>query len=263
MSGFDAPNVSQRTSRILIQNNVLTLAKIGQGSDGRVFQVLNGPTDITFDHNTAMAINVFFVSDGSPRTDYFVFNNNLVSKGVYGFVGSGKGTALTTLAAYFTDNWEMTHNAIIGASATGYPDGNFFPANPTAAGITDSAAANYRLLPGSPYKNAGTDGKDIGADLDTIFKYSTYLGDEGGTQTVASHESTLKIQLYPSPADNILYVNTDASNVKFRVLDLLGREVMSAQDQSTIDVSHLPPGVYLLHAKATDRNRISRFVIAR
>jgi hypothetical protein len=27
---------------------------------------------------------------------------------------------------------------------------------------------NYQLLPSSPYKNAGSDGKDLGADIDTI-----------------------------------------------------------------------------------------------
>jgi len=27
---------------------------------------------------------------------------------------------------------------------------------------------NYQLLPGSPYKNAGTDGKDLGADFNAL-----------------------------------------------------------------------------------------------
>lgn len=262
MSGFDAPNVSQRTSRILIQNNVLTLARIGQGSDGRLFQVLNGPTDVTFDHNTGMTIVAFVVSDGSPRTDHFSFKNNLVSKGVYGFIGSGTGTALTTLATYFTENWEITHNAIIRANATGYPSGNFFPSNPTAAGITDSAAANYRLLPGSPYKNAGTDGKDIGADLDTILKYSTYLGDGEETQSVASREIISDIQLYPLPADKILYVKIDASSIKLSVLDLLGREVMSAGGEAdALDVSTLANGVYILRISGSGEEKSVRFVV--
>ncbi len=262
MSGFDAPNVSQRTSRILIQNNVLTLARIGQGSDGRLFQVLNGPTDVTFDHNTGMTIVAFVVSDGSPRTDHFSFKNNLVSKGVYGFIGSGTGTALTTLATYFTENWEITHNAIIRANATGYPSGNFFPSNPTAAGITDSAAANYRLLPGSPYKNAGTDGKDIGADLDTILKYSTYLGDGEETQSVASREIISDIQLYPLPADKILYVKIDASSIKLSVLDLLGREVMSAGGEAdALGVSTLANGVYILRISGSGEEKSVRFVV--
>ncbi|MEO5905164.1 MAG: hypothetical protein ABIQ11_00445, partial [Saprospiraceae bacterium] len=69
MSGFDAPNMSQRTSRILIQNNVLNVTNLGTGGDGRMFQVLNGPTDVIFDHNTGFCTNAYMVSDGSPKTD--------------------------------------------------------------------------------------------------------------------------------------------------------------------------------------------------
>jgi hypothetical protein len=260
MSGFDAPNVSQRTSRILIQNNVLTLAKIGQGSDGRLFQVLNGPTDVTFDHNTGMAIVAYVVSDGSPRTDQFALKNNLVSKGVYGFIGSGTGTVLTTLAAYFTDNWEITHNAVIGATPAGYPDGNFFPANSVAAGIKDSASRDYRLLPSSPYKNAGTDGKDIGADLDTIAKYSTYLGDDIGTGAVAARILSSTLMCYPNPANNVLLVEVDAI-AKLSILDLLGREVIAEKSGRTIDVSMLPEGAYILMCSEGGETNSARFFV--
>lgn len=44
MSGYDSPNISQRTSRILIQNNVLNVTNLGSGGDEKMFQILNGPT---------------------------------------------------------------------------------------------------------------------------------------------------------------------------------------------------------------------------
>ncbi len=104
MSGYDAPNTSQRTSRILIQNNLWNVTNLGTGGDGRMFMVLNGPTDVTFDHNTGFTTNAYMVSDGSPKTDYFVFQNNLVSHAYYGFIGSGTGTANSTLATWFNNN---------------------------------------------------------------------------------------------------------------------------------------------------------------
>lgn len=179
MSGRDDPPIiSQRTSRILIQNNVLNI-KNANGGYGRIFQVLNGPTDVVFDHNTGFSENAYMVSDGSPKTDYFVFQNNLVSYAYYGFIGgNGTRSANTTLATYFNPNWTVIKNAIIGGSATGYPDDNLFPANNAAVGFvnysTNYDAGDYHLTASSPYKNAGTDGKDLGANIDLIVIASTY-----------------------------------------------------------------------------------------
>src|SRR5664279_3273888 len=121
MSGYDAPNISQRTSRILIQNNVLNVTNLGMGGDGRLFQVLNGVTDVIFDHNTGFCTNAYLVADGSPKIDFFVFQNNIVSHANYGFIGSGTAYANTTLAAYFNPNWTVSKNVDIGGSPTQYP----------------------------------------------------------------------------------------------------------------------------------------------
>ena len=48
--------------------------------------------------------------------------------------------------------------------STVYPAGNFFPASLTEAKFVNMAAGDYRLADGSPYVNAGTDGKDLGAE---------------------------------------------------------------------------------------------------
>src|SRR5262249_9963031 len=44
----------------------------------------------------------------------------------------------------------------------------FFPADLNSIGFTDLINANYRLAASSPYKGAGTDGKDLGADIDAL-----------------------------------------------------------------------------------------------
>ena len=46
--------------------------------------------------------------------------------------------------------------------------GNFFPPAVDKVGFVDRAAGNYRLAGSSPYRRAGTDGKDIGADVDAL-----------------------------------------------------------------------------------------------
>jgi hypothetical protein len=40
--------------------------------------------------------------------------------------------------------------------------------NLVGAGFMNAAASNYQLAPGSIGKNAGTDGKDVGADIDAL-----------------------------------------------------------------------------------------------
>jgi hypothetical protein len=87
-------------------------------------------------------------------------------------MGTGTGVGLDTLNRQFSD-WAMTKNAIIGVQAAGvnpsvYPTGNFWPADYAAVQFVDYAGSNLRLATGSPYKNAGTDGKDLGANIDSL-----------------------------------------------------------------------------------------------
>jgi hypothetical protein len=65
---------------------------------------------------------------------------------------------------------QITHNVLIGASGA-WPEGNFFPRNPSAVRFTNYNNGNggdYHLSPNSPYKHAGTDGADLGANVDAV-----------------------------------------------------------------------------------------------
>ena len=54
-------------------------------------------------------------------------------------------------------------------------------------GFTDLAGADYHLASGSPYKGAGSDGKDIGADIDAV--ESATCGAINGTYCTSSGPS--------------------------------------------------------------------------
>ena len=112
----------------------------------------------------------------------FVFNNSIISAGAYPVWSTGGGTAncayydkpIITFNAFFGP-YSFTNNAII-AAPTSYPSslwpaGNFFAADLTAVQFMNYNNGNkgdYHLLPSSPYKDAGNDGKDLGADIDAI-----------------------------------------------------------------------------------------------
>ncbi|MBK6972807.1 MAG: hypothetical protein IPH26_07560 [Sterolibacteriaceae bacterium] len=166
VSGRDDTYSSQVTSRVLIQDNVINVSNLGS-SGGRMFQLVNGPADVTIDHNTGFCTSSLTFAENSPKADGFLFQNNLVTEGDYGFTGTGSGNAINTLNTYFT-NWQFLKNAIIGGSSSNYPTGNYFPSGISSVGFANYSGGNYHLAATSSLKGLGTDGKDIGANIDAV-----------------------------------------------------------------------------------------------
>jgi hypothetical protein len=137
--------------------------------------------DVVISHITAFPPSgLFSIGDTTgTKIPNFTFTNSLVTTGTYPVWSTGGGTAncayydvpLTTFNACFSP-YTFTNNGLIadpsGYPASSWPAGNFFPATATAVQFTNynnGNGGNYLLLPSSPYKNAGTDGKDLGADM--------------------------------------------------------------------------------------------------
>jgi len=108
-----------------------------------------------------------------------VFTNNLTITGQYPVWNKGGGPAscafedvpITTLTNCFT-TYTFANNGLItpppryGPST--WPVNNMFTQTVDDVGFTNfnnGNGGNYELLPNSPYKNMGTDGKDLGADI--------------------------------------------------------------------------------------------------
>jgi hypothetical protein len=179
----DGTFVSLPTNRVLIQNNVLTDLSTSYGGYGRglmALSVANSATqttadNITIDHNSVFADNAFLSFGDSGTIPSFQFTNNLGTYGNYGIIGSGAGIGLSALNAYvpnsiYGQNLLLTSS---GGSAGGkWPNGTLWN---TIAGsqFTNHASGNYQLLNTSPYRNAGTDGKDIGTWDWTAFNAKT------------------------------------------------------------------------------------------
>jgi hypothetical protein len=74
-------------------------------------------------------------------------------------------------------SYQFTSNAVGGglclpsSSPSDWPVGNWFPTTDADVHFVNYKNGNggdYHLLPSSPYKNAGLDGKDLGADVDAV-----------------------------------------------------------------------------------------------
>ena len=165
--GYDNNFPSQQTNNVTIENNLLyDLNASTWGGFGAFVLMLNGTTDVAVEHNTVFQSQHVIVADLLPNTG-FVFANNVAPHNLYGVFGSGRASGNDSLDAYFPGS-VFRRNVIPGAPASAYPTENFYPASLGELGFVDFSGGNYRLAASSAYKNAGTDGRDVGADIDAV-----------------------------------------------------------------------------------------------
>jgi hypothetical protein len=167
ISGQDTSQRSDTARRIRIRDNLVDV-RGHNGFGGRAFQLVVGPDDVTIDHNTVLlrgAGTAFLVADNAPPSESVSITNNVFTQSEYGAIGSNATEGLPTLDAHFRD-WSFVKNVVVAGRATVYPSENFFPSTFDAVGFEDPNGGNYRLSSRSPYRNLGTDGRDLGADFD-------------------------------------------------------------------------------------------------
>jgi hypothetical protein len=173
IAGHDNNRPSLTTARVLIRDNLMSVTGLN-GADGRAFQVVAGGSDLTIDHNTIINTAAppvspapdLMMAESTPKLTNFTFTNNLATSTKFGFFGSGVGEGIAALNANFS-NWVFGKNVIVAAQAAIYPAGNFFPTSVAALRFVNPGT-NYSLAADSPYKSAGTDGADIGANLSAL-----------------------------------------------------------------------------------------------
>jgi hypothetical protein len=153
------------------------------GGPGLLAQISSDPQspvlqNVSLDHITAFPPKMLLNIGAMPekRMVNFTFTNSIVNGGKYPVWSTGgqKNCARadvpsTTFEACFTQ-YRVTHNAIIDAGGN-WPSGNFFPKDAKAVGFVSFSEGNggdYHLRANSPFKNKGTDGKDLGADVDAV-----------------------------------------------------------------------------------------------
>jgi hypothetical protein len=167
--GTDDLHPSQTTSRILIQDNFMEdVSGEKWGGSGWLYQMLSGAENIKIDHNTGLQSSSLLVADGPPSPG-LVFTNNISPHNTYGIFGSGQSPGNKSIEAFFPGS-TFSKNVIPGAPEASYPTNNFYPASIDDVGFVNASGGDYHLKSDSPYANASTDGRDIGADMDAIQK---------------------------------------------------------------------------------------------
>jgi hypothetical protein len=163
-------------------------------------QEKNWPHDVVIEHNTGFptGTGILITSDGPQvQVENFVFRNNLVGSGDGGIrvfpPGGGRPTcmgpdgAVGMMERCFGKSWILTNNVIVQTNDKANLPGDpypktphcgalksceqFFPKDWKAVGFVDyreGVGGDYHLRPSSHYRKAGSDGRDIGADVDAV-----------------------------------------------------------------------------------------------
>lgn len=177
--GYDDIYGSRQAANIYIRNNLIydvstAYSTPANPANGWFAVIGNGPRDIVIDHNTidndgndTIALYEAISWQATTAIYGLVITNNLMRDNAYGIFGSNSQEGSVSLNAY-APGAVVLRNAIAGADSR-YPAGNDLPTLAQwMADFVNRSAADYRLVSTSPSKSSGTDGKDLGVDLNTL-----------------------------------------------------------------------------------------------
>jgi len=178
ITGTDSGNSAVITKRITIRDNLFELTS-PEGSI--LFLLVWEWQNVIIDHNTAPVNRTIMLFDTVPGSG-LTYTNNITTYGHYGVFGSGMFDGLHTLNRYAPGMF-WSRNIIASPPASFvpgqvYPTDTIFVPSLANVGFVNLAARDYRLSPSSPYRFAGTDGRDLGADIATLraFEASVVTG---------------------------------------------------------------------------------------
>jgi hypothetical protein len=166
--GIDSNHPSERTTEITLHQNLIAgVDSRLWGGNGVFLLIGDGPRHVVVDHNTVIQSGAAVSVYGAP-TGGFVFSNNLVRDNGLGIKGDGRAPGLDSITAYLPGAI-VTHNVFAEGNGKHIPPGNHHPSHAVwVAQFRDYQAGDYSLAPGSSYRGAGTDGRDIGVDADLL-----------------------------------------------------------------------------------------------
>lgn len=149
-------------ARIAFSNNIFDRIGTGDYPGGRVF-LISGIQGLTIQHNTGLSSDYTIYFTGNPVSQ-LVMQDNIFGSGPSVLFGDAVGGGNNALAKYAAAGYVVQKNVFVGASASGYPANNYFPAQLSDLGLT----ASFTLPSGSSYLTASTSGGPVGADVTTI-----------------------------------------------------------------------------------------------
>ena len=92
-----------------------------------------------------------------------------------------------------------------------------------------------------------------------VFSADLQYSSNNGGNSIEERSNTLKVDLYPNPANDVLNINIEG-DFNYQIIDTKGRTVKQGLNQRQLDISALPTGTYLLSADNGTKASRTRFV---
>jgi hypothetical protein len=91
---------------------------------------------------------------------------------------------------------------------------------------------------------------DIGLAQGFLGGSKTIVATPSGIENIVSENATI----YPNPFSKYIKINSDIDNIHVSVFNTMGQEVYNGgYEKSGLDLSHLTPGIYMVHATANEK----------
>jgi hypothetical protein len=173
--GSDDIFSSQPTVNLVIEHNVIERIATDStlGNTARFVQAKGPASGWRLSNNTVVGRPTLAVLFSAlPAMNDFTIRNNIFSRGSYGVVGTGTGEGTASLNAFAAGS-PFVNNALFGPSVlatANYPTSNWVLSDITKIGFTSATApTDFRLSASSAYRGAGTDGRDLGPNMDSLY----------------------------------------------------------------------------------------------
>jgi len=190
IGGRDNVATSLDSHNIWVHDNLLFKVGIDPFDGGNeaiiVGTTTSDSTDVRFTHNTFSKTlrhgGVQAQAGCNFDLNSYEFSNNLNDVDRFTAIGTGQAPGQPTYDACYDVNSIFLNNAVVnidttencsGGSGSGdYPTNHICVTGSAAVKFTDRLNDDYLLLATSPYFQAGTDGKDIGANIPLVLSFT-------------------------------------------------------------------------------------------
>ncbi len=93
------------------------------------------------------------------------------------------------------------------------------------------------------------------SEADNLYSTNYYYQSTAGTQSILD----ATVAIFPNPAKNVVTISTTSELKDVQILNLNGQVVLK-QNTKTIDMSHLPSGMYIING-VTENGAFSEKII--
>ena len=281
LSGHDDQAVSLQSQRIRVANNLFEDIDGSAYGDGNIYGPNDGtflkqgdPDHITYDHNTVFQTGaITWLGDTVPSIRFTnnIFNCYLSAGGYAGMYGPGFawGGDLPMAARMpnITDaNKLFNKNVLIAGDPSRYTNytttsTNYFPAATANVNFINFAGGptdyhNYALSGSSAYKNAASDGTDIGVNftrLDSSLNSTSYNCVLSGMEKKKYPKQKFNVRTI---GDNSFVIQFDADTkypVQYNIYSITGQITTIGKFENNyqlINLQNLQSGMYFLKAES-------------